>query len=102
MDVVGDVVEDGVEKVPEHVDELVDEVAWDSEVVVDGVWPQASPLSASWHDIFRLCVYAHVRVMDSGLPNFQRCRIPIPSDLNVPLFWSLGNDYSDQQIFDIM
>ena len=41
-------------------------------------------------------------IRHSGIPNFQGCRIPVASALNINLFRKLAWDYQDQQALDFL
>jgi hypothetical protein len=45
-------------------------------------------------------IQAHDAIVQSGVPNFRGCRIPVPSKLNIPLWRSLLEGYHDDQLVE--
>jgi hypothetical protein len=51
---------------------------------------------------FSLLIETHDTITRSGKPNFQDCRIPVVSDLNIPVWRSLLVNYYDNQLVDLL
>ena len=41
-------------------------------------------------------------VRESGEPNFRGSRIPVPSDLKIPVWRELAADFPDQRVIDFL
>jgi hypothetical protein len=47
-------------------------------------------------------INTHKLIFESGKPNFMGCRIPLYSNLNIPLWRSLLRDYEDDQLVELL
>ena len=47
-------------------------------------------------------VQAHEKIVQSGVPNFRGCRIPVPTHLNISEWSRLLEDYNDKSLVDCL
>ena len=68
--------------------------------IVDQVVTQGNdyPLSS----VQQFYIEAHTRVHDSGLPNFQGCRIPLPTGLHIDAWKDFDHKITDRQLIDFI